>query len=183
MKLSMQKSDIKSLNKKQTSNMLKKVLFTITLCLLALFTSQAQSTDKIQSFLDLEFNLNNNETLKIAELKGKVILFDFWHRGCYPCLKAIPDLIDLQEEFKEDLVIIGVNDYDILEDVSAHFEYKQVNYFSTYKTNDRIFRLLDVQVFPTTLLLDAEGEIIYRDEGYSKAGIRKLRRTILKALK
>jgi len=163
--------------------MMKKVYFITVLCFLVLFTTNAQTNNKTQSFSDLELKLNNNETVKITELKGKVVLFDFWHRGCFPCLKAIPDLIKLQEEFKDDLVIIGINDFDLQEDVTDYFEYKKVNYLSTYKTDDKIFRNLKIQAFPTTVLLDKQGNVIHTDTGYTKAGMRKLRQAIQKVLK
>ena len=60
------------------------------------------------TFTNTILKLNNNKAVKISDFKGKVMLLDFWYLSCYPCLKAIPDLIKLQKEFKDDLVIIGM---------------------------------------------------------------------------
>lgn len=132
---------------------------------------------------DFELKLNNKQTTSLAELKGKVVLFDFWHRSCYPCLKAIPDLIKIQEEFKNDLVIIGINDFDNDEDITAYFKFKGVNYLSTYKTERSISKRINVKLFPTTLLFDKNGTLIYTDTGYSISGMRKLKNAIKKAVK
>ncbi len=154
--------------------------FFITAC--SLFTASAQTND-IQSLPDLELKLHNNKTVKLNELKGKVVLLDFWYRGCAPCLQAIPDLIKLQEEFKENLIIIGINNFDIQEDVIDYFNYKKANYLSTYRTTNNIPKIFNVQAYPTTILYDRQGNLVKMDTGYSKAGMRSLHRAIKKALK
>ncbi len=148
------------------------------------FITNAQSNSSKNNSLDLELKLNNGKLLNLQnELKGKVVLLDFWYRGCFPCLKAIPDLIKLQEEFKGELVIVGINDRDIQEDVTDYFEYKRVNYLSTYKTENNISKKLNINIFPTTVLYDKKGNMIQIDNGYSKKGYAKLRKTIKNALK
>jgi len=86
---------------------------------------------------------------------------DFWYRGCLPCLKATPDLIKLQEEFKNDLVIIGINDQDDKQDITDYYSYKKNTlYFSTYKTSTNISKSLKVNAFPTFIIIDQKGEIV-----------------------
>lgn len=160
----------------------KKYLLCFFMVAFILFTANAQTNNHTE-ISDLEFELHNNKTIKLTELKDKVVLLDFWYRGCFPCLKAIPDLIQLQEEFKDNLVIIGINDRDIKEDVIDYFDYKKVNYLSTYKTQNNISKNLKIKEFPTTILYDKKGNIIRVDTGYSKKGIQKLRKAIRTALK
>ena len=53
---------------------------------------------------DLDGNIRN-----ITDWKGKVILLNFWATWCPPCLKEIPDFIELQNEYKNsDFQIIGI---------------------------------------------------------------------------
>ena len=103
-----------------------------------------------------EFVLNNGQTVKLTDLKGKVILLDFWYRGCLPCLKATPDLITLQEEFRNDLVIIGINDSDNKEDISDYYAYKKNTcYFSKQKEKhpkSLTIAILDIYSFQLTFL-------------------------------
>ena len=165
--------------------MMRKKYFAVLYFIMAfsLFSAKAQTGDK-QSLPDIELKLHNNKTIKLTQLKGKVVLFDFWYRGCYPCLQAIPELIKLQEEFKDNLVIIGINNMDIQEDVVDYFNYKNVNYSSTYQTDSNILKMLNVKVtaYPTIILYDRQGNMIRTDTGYSKAGLRSLRRAIKKAV-
>lgn len=130
-----------------------------------------------------DLKLNNNKTVKISDFKGKVVLLDFWYLSCYPCLKAIPDLIKLQKEFKDDLVIIGINDVDDQEFITEYFKKREVNYFSTYKTDKNFSKSLNITSHPTILLYDIKGKLIHTDTGYSKAGMRSLKRAIKYALR
>ena len=130
-----------------------------------------------------DLKLNNNKTVKISDFKGKVVLLDFWYLSCYPCLKAIPDLIKLQKEFKDDLVIIGINDVDDQEFITEYFKKKEVNYFSTYKTDKNFSKSLNINAHPTIMLYDKQGKLIHTDTGYSKTGMRTLKRAIKNALR
>lgn len=147
-------------------------------------TATAQSKEG-QSVPDFELKLHDGTTVNLQSLKGKVVLLDFWYRGCAYCIKAIPNLIALQEEFKGDLVIIGINPYDIQEDVADYLAYKKMNYASTYKNGDDIQKILGIKInlYPTTILYDTQGNMVHMDSGFTNGKMNALRRTIKKALK
>jgi thiol-disulfide isomerase/thioredoxin len=53
----------------------------------------------------------NSKPLSLKDLKGKVVLLDFWGTWCGPCIAAMPKLIDLHEKYHDKgLVIIGIHD-------------------------------------------------------------------------
>jgi len=106
-------------------------------------------------------------------LENKIILIDFWYRGCIPCLRATPELIKIQEEFKKELIIIGINDRDDQDDITTYLEYKKANYYSTYKTTYNISKDLKIDSFPTYILVDLKGNIKYIGHGFNKKEIRK----------
>ena len=58
----------------------------------------------------LDFTLKdmNGVDVKLASFKGKVILLNFWATWCGPCKVEIPDLVSLQEQYRDDLVVLGV---------------------------------------------------------------------------
>ncbi|WP_297333220.1 TlpA disulfide reductase family protein [Flavobacterium sp.] len=157
------------------------VLF-ILMAMVIPFAVYAQTKNAPKSLPDIEVKLQDGDSLNLKDLKGKVVLLDFWYRGCYPCLKAVPHLIELQEEFKDDLVIIGMNDFDIQEDTADYFTYKKANYRSTFKTKVLLYKLFNVEGFPTTLLYDKEGNLIKADTGFSEGMMRSLRRAVKKTV-
>lgn len=150
-----------------------KTLFTFLLLLFSNINCFSQIDQNLNKIFTREINLNNGTSLKISDLKGKVVLLDFWYRGCFPCLKATPDLIKLQEEFKDNLIIIGINDSDDAEDISDYYEYKKANYLSTYKTDVNISKILKINAFPTFIIIDTNGNIVYNEIGFYKKEIRK----------
>ena len=150
-----------------------KTLFTFLLLLFSNINCFSQIDQNLNKIFTREINLNNGTSLKISDLKGKVVLLDFWYRGCFPCLKATPDLIKLQEEYKDNLVIIGINDRDDAEDISDYYEYKKANYLSTYKTDVNISKILKINAFPTFIIIDTNGNIVNNEIGFHKKEIRK----------
>ena len=108
---------------------------------------------------------NVSEPLSLAGLQGKVVLLDFWTSGCINCQQIIPDLNRLEEEFADELVIIGVHSgkYDReQEDQSVRqsilrfgLRHPVVNdpdvvIWSTYR----------VRAWPTLILIDPAGNVV-----------------------
>jgi len=53
--------------------------------------------------------INVSAPVSIADLRGKIVLLDFWTYGCINCIHVIPDLKRLEAEYPEELVVIGVH--------------------------------------------------------------------------
>ncbi len=53
--------------------------------------------------------INTAEPVSLNDLRGKVVILDFWTYGCINCIHVIPDLKRLEAEFPDELVVIGVH--------------------------------------------------------------------------
>ena len=51
----------------------------------------------------------NSGPISLAELRGKIVLLDFWTFCCINCHHVLPDLVRLEEKYKNELVVIGVH--------------------------------------------------------------------------
>jgi len=108
---------------------------------------------------------NVSEPLTIAGLRGKVVLLDFWTSGCINCQHIIPDLERLEEEFAEELVIIGVHSgkYDReQEDQSVRESILEFGLRHPV-VNDPdfvIWSLYGARAWPTLVLIDPAGGIV-----------------------
>jgi thiol-disulfide isomerase/thioredoxin len=53
--------------------------------------------------------INTGKPLKLKDLKGKIVILDFWTLCCINCMHIMPDLAKLEEKYKDQLVVIGVH--------------------------------------------------------------------------
>ena len=78
--------------------------------------------------LDFKLKDMNGVDVKLDSFKGKVILINFWATWCGPCKAEIPSLVELQEEYAGDLVVLGFSVDDPAEKMKPYAEEYKVNY-------------------------------------------------------
>src|SRR4029450_2401930 len=66
--------------------------------------------------------------VQLASFKGKVILLNFWATWCGPCRAEIPSLVELQQEYKDDLVVLGLSVDDTAEKLLPYAAEFKMNY-------------------------------------------------------
>jgi thiol-disulfide isomerase/thioredoxin len=78
----------------------------------------------------LDFTLKdmNGIDVRLESFKGKVILINFWATWCGPCRVEIPHLIELQQRYGDDLVVLGVSIDDTAEKLKPYAAEMKVNY-------------------------------------------------------
>jgi thiol-disulfide isomerase/thioredoxin len=81
------------------------------------FTKESVESDKQKSLKDESNQQAPNFTLKdlegeevsLSDYEGKIIFVNFWATWCGPCKREIPGFIELQNKYKDDLVILGIS--------------------------------------------------------------------------
>jgi len=78
----------------------------------------------------LDFTLQDmhGQDVSLASFKGKVILINFWATWCAPCKAEIPGLVELQEQYADDLVVLGLSIDDTPDKLQVFAEEYQMNY-------------------------------------------------------
>jgi thiol-disulfide isomerase/thioredoxin len=115
-----------------------------------------------------EFKLTglDGKPVSIRDFKGKVILVNFWATWCRPCRAEIPDLVELQNKYKDRLQIIGLDvdddDPDAIKNFVAEFG---INYPVVVATPEVRIRYGGIPALPTSFVLDTEGRIVQKHEG------------------
>mgnify|MGYP001160766702 FL=1 len=138
-----------------------------------------QNIKSSNSILAPEFSLADldGNTITLQQLKGKVVLLNFWGTWCGPCRKEIPDFIRLAKKYKDDgLEIVGVTltsgppknikafaekwaiNYTLLTDIAGN-ETQTVTALYGQATGKRITGI------PTTFIIDRDGYIQKRYVG------------------
>lgn len=113
----------------------------------------------------------NSEALTLEQLKGKVVLVDFWTYSCINCIRTLPYLTAWHEKYKDEgLVIIGVHSPEFeFEKSQTNVEKAMVDFGITYpvvQDNDfAIWQSYDNRYWPAKYLIDANGQIRYTHFG------------------
>jgi len=119
---------------------------------------------------DLDWINTGGRALSLADLKGRVVLLDFWTYGCINCQHIIPDLKKLQAKYGAALVVIGVHSAKFArEGKTGNIRKIALRYGRTEPiVNDKdfqIWRAYGVHAWPTLALIDPQGRAIGKIAG------------------
>ena len=118
--------------------------------------------------LGLNYFNGKKKTIKFSDLKGKLIILDFWSTGCASCIEGIPKMELIQQRFKDQVKVLMVNskrNKDTPERINKRFEkYKaDFNYTPALPTilEDTVFTaLFEHNSLPTMAVIDPDGKFV-----------------------
>lgn len=108
----------------------------------------------------------DGERVALADLEGRPVFLNFWATWCTFCKEEMPDMQRVQEAYGDDLVVIGVNAGDSVEDGEAFVRQAGISYLRLY---DRDLSVTDgylVQAMPTSYFITADGKISDANFGF-----------------
>jgi thiol-disulfide isomerase/thioredoxin len=113
------------------------------------------------SVTDLE-----GRTTSSADWRGKVVLLNFWATWCGPCRAEIPDLVALQQKYRDHLVIVGISEDEGPVDIVKRFATEQQMNYPVVMSTDAIRQIFKgVVALPTTFVLDRDGRMVQKTIG------------------
>ena len=134
-----------------------------------------------------QFSLVNLEgdSVRLDDFKGKLVLIDFFYKGCYPCIQALPSLQALHKKFgKDGLVVLGIDPYDdIKKDKIDEFMKKQGVTYTVLLASREIPKQYRVSGYPTMYLIDKQGAVLSTQVGYGPDAEADLEKRIEEALR
>jgi thiol-disulfide isomerase/thioredoxin len=102
--------------------------------------------------------------MKLDELKGKVVLLDFWATWCGPCIAAIPHTNELAAKYKDKgLVIIGVCHPQGVEKMAQMAKDKGIKYPVTADKDGTTIKAYKVNSYPDYYFIDRSGNLRIAD--------------------
>jgi peroxiredoxin len=131
---------------------------------------------------DFTLKSQKNGNLKLSELRGKVILINFWASWCGPCRQEMPVLDELYRHYRSlDFTILGVNVEQNSDDAESLLKDVPVSFPILFDTENKISKLYGVKGMPSTVLVDRDGKIRYVHMGY-QPGVEAEYQTQIRAL-
>ncbi len=121
-----------------------------------------------------EYGEKEKPAFESSTVKGKLILLDFWIKNCGPCMESFPVLKQLQAKYGSDrFQLISINAYDKKQEIDFFYKREKPNYKMLYN-GSAFAKSLGIYAYPTVILMDSFGKVIYLDSGFDHEKIEAL---------
>lgn len=115
---------------------------------------------------------NSDSIVKLSDVGAKFIILDFWYTSCYPCIKGIPAINKIYQNYiDKGVAVYGLNMVDNEQKSKARLEkfFKNNPMSYTPLMIDPILAdQVGIRAYPTLLVLDSDLKIIHMEDGYSE---------------
>jgi len=133
---------------------------------------------------DFRLESLSGERFYLHDQRGKCVVLVFWSTMCAPCKAELTYLSNLQRELADDrLVVAGIcTDAESPDRASRVVGPLDVDFPVLLDTTGEVTRDWDAVIVPTTVIIDADGKVVWRRAGYDAAVRRAIRSQIERVL-
>ena len=129
-------------------------------------TEEAPRETSVAAMPDVVFQSVDGKTLRLADLKGKVLFINFWATWCPPCIAEMPSINGLYQKLKSNPNVVF-----IMVDADSNFK-KSVPFMKKRNFNMPLYQVMSAvpeslasTSIPTTTIIDKTGKIVFHQEG------------------
>jgi len=109
----------------------------------------------------------NGKPLALGELKGQVVLINFWASWCGPCRQEMPILEQLYRSYQAaGFTLLGVNVEPKEGDAQKFLKGTPVSFPILFDPDSKVSKLYEVSGMPSTIIVDRKGTVRYVHHGY-----------------
>jgi len=116
----------------------------------------------------VDFTLQDmdGKSVSLSDYRGKWVIVNYWATWCPPCLEEIPDLVDLYEENRDTIVVLGIAFEEVNKEYLQEFvDSHMISYPIMHTEPVPVTELGPVLGLPTSYIISPDGERVARQEG------------------
>jgi peroxiredoxin len=142
-------------------------LFHAIAALFALFAAAAIAGVAEAPAPDFTLKSNSGANLRLSELRGEVVMINFWASWCGPCRQEMPILSELHDKYKAmGFTVLGVNVEENSSEARKLLKEMPVSFPVLFDNDSSVSKRYDVVAMPSTVLVDRDGNVRYLHKGY-----------------
>jgi len=146
--------------------MKKTPLLLLSLVLALAFVVSCGASKSSSAAPDFTMTGVDGKPIKLSDMKGKVVILDFWATWCPPCKMEIPDFIALQDKYgKDGLIIVGAA-LDEPDKVKQFYSDYKMNYPVGIADQSMAMSYGGIRGIPTTFVIDKKGNVARKYVGF-----------------
>ena len=127
----------------------------------------ASSTETSGPAPDFTLVDRSGQSVSLSDLKGQVVLINFWATWCGPCRKEMPLLEQLYSRYEPlGFTLLGVNVEEGDVNAEAFLAETPVSFPILFDPENQVSKLYDVSAMPSTVLVDRQGNMRFLHHGY-----------------
>ena len=116
---------------------------------------------------DFASKSDSGRNVRLSELRGQVVLINFWASWCNPCRQELPLLNKIYARYRAaGFMLLAVNVDDNQKDAEAMLKRLDLRFPTLFDGNKNVAKLYGVDTMPVTLLIDRDGRVRYVHRGY-----------------
>jgi peroxiredoxin len=116
---------------------------------------------------DFSLDAHGGKQVALSELRGQVVMINFWASWCVPCKEEMPLLEQMYRKYRPmGFTLLGVNVEPQQDKAEALLEKTPVSFPVLFDRENRVSKLYNVTGMPSSVLIDREGNVRYLHRGY-----------------
>lgn len=116
-----------------------------------------------------DFTLKSNQgtNIRLEELRGEVVMLNFWASWCGPCRQEMPLMNDIYSKYQDlGFTILAVNVDENQADADRFLSAVPVEFPVVYDATSKVSEMYEVDAMPTTVMIDRDGNKRFLHRGY-----------------
>ena len=154
-----------------------KLIWPIIFLLGFLISTHSSANETAPEAPNFTLKSNNGKNIKLSELRGQVVLINFWASWCGPCRQEMPELNKLYSKYKNlGFTILGVNVEEDATEALKIVKHDKIAFPILFDSENHVSELYEVSAMPTSVLVSRDGHIRYLHRAYKPGDISKYKK-------